>query len=255
MYCGEVKKPIDVTRFWGLRYRLSYSAYPPGSPSKSLGNLDSSWCTNLLYYGKEAADPASAEAAWQKKRWSCWQKQFIVPTAETTDPRKEITEQLSVPTQVPTTVVYFFCQCSAGSGNMPLLQFDPDEKPIRHTEIGGAELADHPLIFANACVTGGSPPQIVNQLEKSFFDKKCRAYIGTETRVPIPMASRFASVFFYFFYRFIDSKPLAAGEALSQARRFLWAHYKNLGGLFYAQINQYNLYMASDAEIKTLREW
>jgi len=138
---------------------------------------------------------------------------------------------------------------------MPVLQFRAEGDPIRHTELGTGEFAGHPLVFANACVTGASEPQIVNELEKSFFQRKCRAYIGTEARVPIAMASRFASVFFHFFYRLMDSKPMPAGEAMSQARLFLWSHYKNIGGLLYTQINHYGLCMASDAEIKSLRQW
>ena len=95
----------------------------------------------------------------------------------------------------------------------------------------------------------------MNELEKNFFQRKCRAYIGTEARVPIFMASRFASVFFHFFYRLIDSKPMPSGEAIGQARLFLWSHYNNIGGLFYTLINQYELYMASEAEIMPLRQW
>jgi hypothetical protein len=68
------------------------------------------------------------------------------------------------------------------------------------------------------------------------------------------MASRFASVFFHFFFRRIDPHPMAAGEAVSQTRLFLWSHYRNLGGLLYTQINQYELYMATDAEIAALRK-
>ena len=38
IYTGEVKRgvPVNPTAFWGLRYRLGYSAYPPGAPSKAL---------------------------------------------------------------------------------------------------------------------------------------------------------------------------------------------------------------------------
>ena len=34
IYTGEVKRgvPVNPTAFWGLRYRLGYSAYPPGAP-------------------------------------------------------------------------------------------------------------------------------------------------------------------------------------------------------------------------------
>lgn len=257
MYRGEVRPdiPVDPMEFWGLRYRLGYSAYPTGSPSNALGKLRDSWCTNFLFYGNDSHDPATKEARWQKKSWGAWEKQFIVPSGTKPAPRKQITDELSTPTRKPTSVVYIFCRCTAGKGNMPELQFVSEEDRIRHFELGTADFAEHPLVFANACVTSAAEPQIVNELERSFFERKCRSYIGTETRVPVQMAGRFASVFFHFFYRLMDSKPMKAGEAISQARLFLWSHYKNIGGLFYTQLNHYDLYMASEAEIKSLRQW
>ena len=68
--------------------------------------------------------------------------------------------------------------------------------------------------------------------------------------MPIKLASRFASVFFHFFYRVVDPKPIAAGEAVSQTRLFLWSHYRNIGGILYTYIDQFNLYMATDDEIR-----
>jgi len=114
-------------------------------------------------------------------------------------------------------------------------------------------LIDRPLVFANACTTAAADPYIANELEKVFFNRGCRAYLGTESKVPIQLASRFASIFFNFFYREVDSQPMAAGEAMAQTRLFLWTQYKNIGGLFYAYVNQYELFMAQDAEVVALR--
>ena len=44
-----------------------------------------------------------------------------------------------------------------------------------------------------------------------------------------------------------------AGEAVAQTRHFLWRHYRNLGGILYAYLNQYELYIADEAEIAALR--
>ena len=70
---------------------------------------------------------------------------------------------------------------------------------------------------------------------------------------PIQFASRFASIFFHFLYRQMDPEPMAAGEAVAQTRLFLWTQYRNIGGIFYTYVNQYELFMASDAEVKALR--
>jgi hypothetical protein len=111
-------------------------------------------------------------------------------------------------------------------------------------------------VFANACTTSAADPYIANELETVFFDRGCRAYLGTETKVPIQLASRFAWIFFHFFYRRLDprNRPIAAGEAVVQTRRFLWRYYRNLGGIFYTYVNQYELFMADDAELAALRD-
>jgi len=67
------------------------------------------------------------------------------------------------------------------------------------------------------------------------------------------LASRFAEIFFHFFYRKADQAPMAAGEALAQTRLFLLTEYANIGGIFYTYLNQYELYMASDSEVQALR--
>jgi hypothetical protein len=47
---------------------------------------------------------------------------------------------------------------------------------------------------------------------------------------------------------------MSAGEALMQARIFLWTQYRNLGGLFYCLVNQYDLFLATDSEVQSLRQ-
>jgi hypothetical protein len=51
----------------------------------------------------------------------------------------------------------------------------------------------------------------------------------------------------------VDAHPIAAGEAVCQARLFLWTQYRNMGGLFYTYVNQYELFMVQPEEIFELR--
>jgi hypothetical protein len=46
---------------------------------------------------------------------------------------------------------------------------------------------------------------------------------------------------------------MKAGEALAQARLFFWCYYRNIGELLYSYLNQYDLYMADQAEINGLK--
>jgi hypothetical protein len=148
---------------------------------------------------------------------------------------------------------YLFCHYSLNAKNVPVLRFGTDsDNPddiLDETELGTTEFRTHPLVFANACMTGAAGVHAVNELEKAFFDRGCRAFIGTESKVPVQMASRFAAAFFWFFLRLVDRDPMAGGEAMSQARLLLWTHYKNIGGLLYSYVNQYDLYFADAEEL------
>lgn len=252
----ELGAPLDPQGFWGLRYRISYSAYAVGAGSKALGRVDDAYGMHLLYWGDQPQDITGIEARWQQQQWSGWKNQNFLPLT-LANAKAILLQHLDVPTPNPTTVLYLFCQCSVGDGNDPVLRFGNTIQPadvVRRTELGSNFLVDRPLVFANACTTATADPYIANELEASFFRRGCRAYIGTESKVPIRLASRFASIFFYFFYRKVDAKPMAAGEAIAQARLFLWTQYKNIGGLYYTYVNQYELFMAHDKEVFALRD-
>ena len=260
LYCGDADPgaPVDATRFWGLRYRIGYTAYDPYSPSMSLGRPEESWCSSLLFFGDSSKEPATAEAKWQKQIWTSLGKQWVVPNGAGPTPKSEIVRELTNPSQTPVGVLYLFCHYGLNAANLPVLRFgldssDPNDV-LTETEFGTAEFPSCPLVFANACSTGTASVYAVNDLEKSFFDRHCRAYIGTESKVPVQMASRFAAIFFRFLFRIVDPQPMAAGESMVQARLFMWCHYKNIGALLYSYVNQYDLYMASDAEISQLQK-
>ena len=109
-------------------------------------------------------------------------------------------------------------------------------------------------MFANACATAGTDVYSASALAKTFFKRGARAYIGSECMVPTALGSRFAMIFFHFLLRRPDKDglPIAAGEAFAQARLFLWCHFRNVGGLLYAYVNKYDLYLATDKEIGAL---
>jgi hypothetical protein len=256
LYCDDVVKgaPVKATRFWGLRYRIGYTAYVPGDPLMSLGAPQDSVCASLLFYGDSASEPAAAEAKWQRALWSSRPNQWFAPAASAAAAAKaEVIEALTR----PASSLYLFCHYAVNSNNVPVLRFgldsgNPDDI-VDETDMGTAELPLHPLVFANACMTGVTGVYAANEFEKSFFDRGCRAFIGTEAKVPVQMASRFAAAFFAFFLRLVDGDPMAGGEAMTQARLLLWANYNNVGGLLYSYVNQYDLYLASLDELTQLQ--
>lgn len=260
MYLGDVPalgEPIDPVNFLGLRFRIGYTAHAVPEATKDLGRLDATHRVHFLYWGHDPLDLTAKEARWQRDQWKGIQNQIFVPTTvPDPDSKTELLRQLNEPEPAPTAVLYLFCECAVGDGNDPVLRFGGTRQAVdnvRRTELATKLLNDRPLVFANACTTSASDPYFANELEEGFFDRGCRAYLGTETKVPIEFASRFASIFFHFFYRAAAPEPMAAGEALVQTRLMLWTHYRNIGGLFYSYINQYEVFMAEDAEVRAMR--
>ncbi len=249
--------PIDPTRFLGLRYRIGYTAHQVPSGSKALGSVDEAYAAHMLYWGDQPGDQTGAEARWQQQQFSAWTSQVFVPSSwPNPNSKAELVKMLYHPFPTPMPVIYIFCQSGLDTGGDEVLRFgltNNSSDVLKRTEIGAKSFADRPLVFANACATLTSDPYFANELERKFFSRGCRAYLGTETKVPIQLASRFAHIFFSFFYRKVDPQPMAAGEALAQTRLFLWTNYKNIGGLLYTYVNQYELFMAKDNEVVALR--
>ncbi|MCG2641717.1 MULTISPECIES: C25 family cysteine peptidase [Bradyrhizobium] len=258
MYTADVPpegQPIDPMGFLGLRCRIAYTSHVAAPASRSLGALDATHRAHFLYWGDAPTDVTGQEAQWQRAQWSAWQNQVFVPH-KVQNAKAELLTLLNDPQPSPTSVLYLFCQCSTGAGNNPTLRFGSTNDPanvVAQTDFGTSVLVDRPLVFANACTTAAADPYMANDLEEAFFERGCRAYIGTETKVPIVFGSRFAEIFFRFFYRLADPDPMAAGEAVTQARLFLWTHYRNIGGLFYSYVNQYDLFLAREDEVLALR--
>lgn len=258
MYLADLPpgdQPIDPMNFLGLRCRLAYTSHRVNGVPRSLGALDATHRAHFLYWGDATADVTAQEARWQRSKWGAWKNQVFVPQSAQNG-KAELLRLLDDPQPAPTSLIYLFCQCSVGQGNNPALRFGPTNDPaniVQQTDFTTSKLPDRPFVFANACTTATSDPNLANELEELFFLRGCSAYLGTETKVPIVLGSRFASLFFHFFYRLLDPAPMGAGEAVVQTRLFLWTHYRNIGGLFYSQVNMYDLFMARNDEVLALR--
>ena len=250
-------QPVDPSGFLGLRCRIGYTAHAIQAGSKALGKLGDTNVINFLHWG-DSNRTIGEEAQWQRNQWKRWRNQVIVPPTQNAAGAKRIlVDLIDNPQPTPMSVLYFYCQCTVGQGDEIALRFGDTAKPedvLKQTELSTQSLVNQPLVFANACTTVAGDPYIANELERGFFNRSCRAYIGTETKVPIQFASRFALIFFSFFYRLVCPEPMAAGEAVAQTRLFLWTHFRNIGGLLYSYVNQYELFMASEQEVLEMRK-
>jgi CHAT domain len=249
------EQPIDCERFFGLRFRIQHQSRSQKTSSLALGSPDAVHAMHLLYWGDNPADAVGVESRWQGKEFRTWSQQYFVPDRVQPDAKRQVIRALDMPAPPPVALMYFYCHCSVGDGSQPVLRFgntSQAQDTLRDSELSQKNLSDAPLVFANACTTAASDPHLTNLLEDAFFRRGVRAFIGTETKVPIQLASRFAWLFFQFFFRKVDADPMAAGEALTQARMFLWTQYRNIGGLFYSLVNQYDLYLASGEEVERL---
>jgi hypothetical protein len=259
MYMEQVdvmeKTPADPEKFLGLRFRIGTHSWLVNKDSPALGDLDKTNSMHLLYWGNNSDDEVAVEAKWQAEEYKKRAQSRLLPDLKLPDLKKQIKLALHAPGPSPVGVLYFYCHCSVGDGNEPCLRFgntSKNEDTVSRNDLSQQGIPDGPLVFANACTTAQADPHMTSELEQSFFERHVRAFIGTETKVPGKLASKFAWLFFQFFYRQVDPNPMAAGEALTQARMFLWTQYKNVGGLFYSITNQYDLYLASDRELSSL---
>jgi hypothetical protein len=254
LYLGDPQQPIDPFLFWGLRFRTQYLAYATGPADVSLGPPQKTYRGHALYWGSGASDATTQEAGVQRQLWAGGSQNVFAPgDPPGADPASDLRALFGAARPGPMPVLYFFCQSALDPAlNSPVLRFGPTNKGGDVLDVETAitqPLPDRPLVFANACSTADADPYVANALEATFFRQQCRAFLGTSTKVPIQFASRFATIFFHFFYRLADPKPMAAGEAVTQTRLFLWTEYRNLGGLLYNYINHYDLFMAEPAEI------
>ena len=252
----EQGQPVDPMYFWELRYRFNYLAHDSDSGlSPALGGLNATASAHGFYWGDDDQEIVE-EVKWQQAEWAKWSNQMFVPDSKLADsPKQQVLALLNKPPLKPTPVLYFFCHCDMGDGNKPVLRFGKTKDPsdnIKQTDLRQIPFESGPLVFINACASAASDPYIANELEQTFFERGCRSYLGTVVKVPIRFASRFAKIFYSFFFRDLAPEPVAAGEAVFQARRFLWREYRNIGGLLYAYINMYEVYMATESEVDAL---
>lgn len=254
----EPGQPVDPMFFWGLRYRFNYQAHDSDIElSPALGDLNTTKSAYGFYWGNDLTDQEMVEEVqWQQTELAKWNNHLFVPDSTLPDsPKQQVLALFNKPPLKPTPLLYLFCVCDVGDGNKPVLQFRKTKSAddnIKQTDLSQTPFASEPLVFINACVSAASDPYIANELERTFFERGCRSYLGTEVKVPIRLASRFANIFYRFFFRDFAPEPIAAGEAVFQTRRFLWREYRNIGGLFYAYVNMYELYMATDSEINAI---
>ncbi|MFF1482404.1 CHAT domain-containing protein [Streptomyces sp. NPDC058301] len=244
--------PVDQQQFLGMRLRIAHTAHGINS-SRSIGPSDTTTRAHILYWGDApeylaggAREHASALASWTPRP-------LLLPSGEH-GRREEICQFLATPQPPPIKLVYLYCQCTQGTGAEPTLHFGNEvESQIQLAHLRGEPFDDQPLVFVNACQTASASPFYFNELEQVFFERQCRAYIGSECMIPIRFGGRFAEAFFHFLYMRPDGRPMFAGEAMTQARKFFWDEYCSLGGLFYSYINDDRICVATHEEIAALR--
>ena len=258
MYAGaapEPDEPTDPERFFGLRYRLARLTRPVPK-SRALGDWSRTTRAHLLYWGGGPGDTVADEAARHRRELAAWQPALMLPPGEGTSDARLLGRFLRAPEPAPVSLLYFYCHSRDGADTSPALRFGETagaDSELQRYDMGSGPLPDAPIVFVNACSTNAAAPLLANQLRELFFSRGCRGYIGTETEVPAALAAGFATVFFSFLYGTAGRAIAPVGEAIAQARRFLWTEYRNIGGLFYNYVGDYSLYAADEATIASLR--
>jgi hypothetical protein len=255
LYRGDVPGAgvaVDPQNFLGIRLRTTHLT-GGREIDRALGPQATR--AHLLYWGDGPLDRTGDEAREHERELASWSPLFLPKGV--TRRKEELSAFLGSPKPSPVSLLYLFCQCTTGSGDAPVLRFGNTNayaNVLELMDIGNSELADQPLVFVNACATSAADPYFTNELQRLFLRRGCRAYIGSECKVPTRFAARFATAFFHFLYlRGPADLPMSAGEALAQARKFFWDEYRSLGGLYYSYLNDDRIFVAHPEEVAALR--
>jgi hypothetical protein len=243
---------INPLGFLGLCLRLEYNESQQDSAPLGLGSPDQVYRGHLFFW--RGRGPDYEEAQGQYTSWSAQPGFYAVPNdwppnANDNAIKKLAKKLLKGDDPSPMALLYLYCQCTFNQNRSPVLYFgDPVSPDVTFTvyELPGSDtpFPCETLVFVNACSSDAPmSPGMANLLESNFLNRGCCAYLGTVNRIPIRIASRFAQAFFHFFLPRDGASPLTAGEAVSQARMFLWTQYNNIAGLYYNYINAYEIFM------------
>jgi hypothetical protein len=260
LFLGDVPdrdEPVDAARFLGLAQRLAYRIRNPLDTTRSLGDWRATMRGHFLYWGSAMGDKVGEHAVRHATDLRVWEPITLLPKDPIHASTKELATFLKREEQGQMSLLYFYCHCNTRDGGSPILRFGATDGPddvlkIADLMAGGRPLNGAPVAFVNACKSSYAEAMLSNQLMTAFFTRGCRAYVGTEVRVPAGLAANFAVVFFSFLYGTAGLTLAPVGEAISQTRRFLWRRHGNLGGLFYSAFNDYKLYELSDADVRKL---
>jgi hypothetical protein len=239
----EPGQPINPENFLGIRLRLNAISYEMKYNRAMGGTVP----THLMYWGDRTDDPVAVETARHRDELEQWAPR-VLPTC--TPAKEQVLGFLGDPAPSPVGLVYVYSRALTGTDTgFRFAEGTGADATVTLREIGSKTIPDRPLVFANACGTAAASAYVANDMEARFFLRGCSAFVGTECRVPIAFAARFAATFFHFLHASNDGTATPAGEALAQARRFFFTEYGSLGGLFYSYVNDYYLFLASDDEV------
>jgi hypothetical protein len=159
------------------------------------------------------------------------------------------------------TMVHFACHCDPGDAgedvlHLSVLAATPDgDVQLLHLgttaflEVDAKAFRTKPLVFMNACHSGGGVDQIrkMFNLPRTFVRRGAGAVIATACPVPDLFAAAFAR---HFYALFLGATPrLTIGEALRQTRLHFLEQHNNPLGLAYGLYTpaQYRLALAPNA--------
>ncbi len=237
MYMGRVESEVDPERFLGLRFRLHYHSRTGEPPNPELGSINQFRTACLLYWGNDLI----AECDCHRRAFPGMHTVFIPRSPESKPEIREVKAFLKSPSPGPVRVLYFYCKCDSTKPERPYLIFGNDLEGdyLTHADLLNLFFEDSPVIFMNACDSSAATTEMTNQIEDAFFKAGCRAYIGSEVKIPVTLSARFGATFQHFFLGNINGARIPLGDAMYHGRTFLWQSYRNIGGIFYSHSQDY----------------
>ena len=248
LYDTKVRNSVDTDRFWGFRYAPGRILVDNKGPFQHVGlhRLPSRmlFCIHKdLRYSYEHEWDQIKKLLNDNEKGKCSLLRIESEFLRRSDPGEPLGLRfLNNLVNSDHNMIHFACHCRRAD----LLVFSllngekitGDEEEIKlsvHTfseiegeEEGEGQFKNEPLVFLNACTSGGEAYTIFN-FPLVLTRAKAAAIIATACPVPDIFAAAFAKVFYDYFI----NKHLAIGEALRRTRLDFLNKYNNPLGLVY----------------------
>lgn len=233
LYPKNIKEPLDVSSFWGMRYIISrqITRSKPADVVNPEIKTTKAPTIGLLSYHKLRGVKEKEVPFFDKLDQ---QKKITLLKLRALDPKNKHTEldEFEAFWLRPLHLAHLACHACYDQERV-LSSFIrlSNEFPISLQDMENyvKKINGHPLLVLNACEMGNMNPRYSSHFASLFLKYGVRGVVATECAVPDTFAADFIE---QFYTHLLTGTPL--GESLLRTRQHFWEQERNPSGLLYA---------------------